>query len=480
MTGDPAKEYFSDGMAEELIHTLARLPGLRVPSRTSSFAYKGRNVDLRQIASDLRVGAVLEGSVRSAGERIRITAQLIDAESGYHLWSQSYDRRFDDLFELQDDLTREIVRTLRASFTTDLSSTLAHTPPTHDLEAYHLYLQAVAMFSATQFGRATELVQQALARDPQFARALALRASLRAQAFALDLVLPGTLADAQREIGQAMALAPDDHTPYSALGVLCTAQGKWIEAEEAFRNAHARNTTHDPTVLSAAATYLTQSVGGIERSLSQFLELHRLAPAWLVNLLSVAAAYHFLGRHGEAHRFMDLAIQLGMSKTVLFVPDVLAMVAMHDGRHEEAADLMVNALTPMLRDAGGVEAVQSAFTALARRDGYRTAIEKLNRLRARVRLEELTLLGKRRFVLWYTLLGAPTEAFDVANETLDALGRHGTIGTAWGFMWMREMLPFRQDARFQTLCERLKLFDYWKKFGPPDNCELRDGKLICN
>jgi TolB-like protein len=104
LTGDPGKEYFSDGMAEELIHTLARIPGLRVPARTSSFAYKGRNTDVRQIARDLQVGAVLEGNVRSADERIRVTAQLIDAESGYHLWSQNYDRKFEDIFELQDAL----------------------------------------------------------------------------------------------------------------------------------------------------------------------------------------------------------------------------------------------------------------------------------------------------------------------------------------------------------------------------------------
>src|SRR5262249_28912916 len=87
LTGDPGKDYFSDGLAEELIHILARVPGLKVPSRTSAFSYKGRNVDVRQIARDLEVGAVLEGSVRSAGERIRVTAQLIDGATGYHRWS---------------------------------------------------------------------------------------------------------------------------------------------------------------------------------------------------------------------------------------------------------------------------------------------------------------------------------------------------------------------------------------------------------
>src|SRR5262245_60821523 len=109
LTGDASKDFLGEGLAEELIHTLARLPDLRVPARTSSFASKGRNTDLRRIAQELEVGTVLEGSVRAAGERIRITAQLIDGESGYHLWSQHYDRRFEDLFELQDELASAII-----------------------------------------------------------------------------------------------------------------------------------------------------------------------------------------------------------------------------------------------------------------------------------------------------------------------------------------------------------------------------------
>jgi TolB-like protein len=480
LTGDPGKEYFSDGMAEELIYALARVPGLHVPSRTSSFAYKGRNVDLRQIATDLRVGAVLEGSVRSAGERIRVTAQLIDADSGYHIWAQNYDRKFEDLFELQDELAREIVRAMRASLSGDAKSALAQAPPTHDLEAYHLHLQAVAMFSTAQIERAYELVQRAVARDPQFARALAFRASLRAQAFVVDLVLPGTMADAQLEIGAALALAPEDYASFAALGVLCAAQGRWVEAQDAFRNAVARDTTNDPLLLSQLATYVTQSVGRIEQSLNQLLEVHRLAPAWIVNLLATVAAYGFLGRYGEASPFLELVIRLGVSKSFFYVPDALSSAAVHEQRYDEAASLMVGALTPALRQAGGVEAVESVFAALAKRDGYKTAIQNLNRLRAQVGSTNLTQLGKRRLMLWYTLLGAPTEAFEVANEALDAFGRHGTVGVAWGFIWRRELLPFRQDPRFQDFARRLRLFDYWNKFGPPDNCELRDGKLICH
>jgi TolB-like protein len=115
LTGDPGKDYFGDGMAEELINALAKVPGLKVASRTSSFAYKGRNADIRQIARDLDVATVLEGSVRSAGDRVRITTQLINAESGYHVWSETYDYDFKDIFTLQDDLAGKTVAAFRRS-----------------------------------------------------------------------------------------------------------------------------------------------------------------------------------------------------------------------------------------------------------------------------------------------------------------------------------------------------------------------------
>ena len=123
-------------MAEELINTLAGVPGLKVPARTSSFAYKDRNMDVREIARDLGVGAVLEGSVRSAGERIRVTAQLVDGNTGYHLWSQSYDRKFTDLFKLQEELSTAIVQALKVHMHVELPTTVSQAPPTQDPEAY--------------------------------------------------------------------------------------------------------------------------------------------------------------------------------------------------------------------------------------------------------------------------------------------------------------------------------------------------------
>ena len=478
LTGDPGKEYFSDGMAEELIHTLARLPGLRVASRTSSFAYKGRQVDLRQIARDLGVETVLEGSVRSAGERIRVVAQLVNASSGFHVWSHSWDRQFEDLFKVQDELAREIVRALRINLSRDAQIALTRPPPTQDIEAYNLYMQGYALSWLGDLRGAHELLQQAIARDPQFGRARAMRASLRAGAIAMDVQLAGTLADAEQEIIEAQALDPGDFELDESLGFLYAAQGRWIEAEERFQEALAHNPTH-PAVRMSAAVSLTESVGHLQRSLDLALEGVRLAPAWAASLLTLAMAYVFVGRHEEARRSIDRATQLGHPANVPGFREVLADLARHSGRYDEAASIMIDALTPALRDSGGAEVVKSVFGALANRDSRGIAIEKLTRLRAEVSAEGVTEISRRLFVLWYTLLGAPAEAFEIANGSLDIFAQQGAIGMYWGFLWMPEMLPFRQDPRFQEFVRRLKLFDYWKQYGPPDNCELRDGKLNC-
>jgi hypothetical protein len=114
------------------------------------------------------------------------------------------------------------------------------------------------------------------------------------------------------------------------------------------------------------------------------------------------------------------------------------------------------------------------------RAGVAAQIEALDALRARLTPAEMTQFMKRRFIVWYTLLGALDQAFELLNESLDHFAQSGTIGAAWGFLWMREMLPFRQHPTFQSTCHRMGLFEYWNKYGPPDNCELRDGELICH
>jgi TolB-like protein len=160
LTGDASKDYLGDGMAEELINTLTKVHGLTVPARTSSFAYKGRNINIRDIAKDLQVGTIVEGSVREAGQRIRITAQLINAQDGLHLWSETYDEQLTDLFKLQDKLAREIALALQPKLG-GVGWAVTRAPPTQDVEAYLLYSQAVSLvdrITPPNISRALELL----------------------------------------------------------------------------------------------------------------------------------------------------------------------------------------------------------------------------------------------------------------------------------------------------------------------------------
>jgi adenylate cyclase len=174
MSGDPEQEYFADGMVEEIITALSRIRWLFVIARNSSFTYKGQPVDVKQVGRELGVRYVLEGAVRKAGQRVRITGQLLDAVTGAHLWADRFDGSLEDVFEIQDKVAVSVAGiiepTLQAAETTRSANR-----PTSDLTAYDLYLRAYAMVlsSTRQTSEALHLLEQAIARDPRFGPALA-------------------------------------------------------------------------------------------------------------------------------------------------------------------------------------------------------------------------------------------------------------------------------------------------------------------
>ncbi len=171
MTSDPENEYFSDGVTEEIINALTRIEGLQVTARTSSFAFKGKNVDIREIGHQLGVETVLEGSVRKAGHRVRITAQLINVKDGYHLWSENYDRDLEDIFALQDEISLKIAGKFRKSSQLAIIPHLSKTP-THNIDAYQLYLKGryhSNKWTEEDFRIAIRLYQEAIDLAPDFA-----------------------------------------------------------------------------------------------------------------------------------------------------------------------------------------------------------------------------------------------------------------------------------------------------------------------
>jgi serine/threonine-protein kinase len=243
MGGDRENEYFSDGLAEEIINLLAQIPGLKVTARTSAFAFRGKEQDIRKIAGALGVATILEGSVRRSGNRIRVTAQLINAGDGYHLWSQRYDREMADLFDLQDEIAQAIASTLQVKLSGAPAPFQHHKP---NLPAYEALLQArhhLGSFRPELLPRIKECFEQAIALDPKFALAhceyggyfgaMALVGTLPAN-YALPRMR--SLAEAALELDPCL---PEGH---AMLGyVAACLEHDWKEAEKRFHVAMARD-----------------------------------------------------------------------------------------------------------------------------------------------------------------------------------------------------------------------------------------------
>ena len=210
MSGDPENEYFSDGISEEIISALGRLPRLRVAARTSAFSFKGKNVDLRSVGEQLNVATVLEGSVRRAGGRIRITVQLINVADGYHLWSERYDRELTDIFAIQDEIATAIAEKLKVTLGVGSERQLVRAR-TASVEAYDLYLRGHAFVRQRGLAllRATESFEQAIALDPGFALAHAELAEALVLMSLYGIVFPADIRDQVREAtSRALELEP--------------------------------------------------------------------------------------------------------------------------------------------------------------------------------------------------------------------------------------------------------------------------------
>jgi serine/threonine protein kinase/Flp pilus assembly protein TadD len=238
LSADKENEYFSDGLAEDIIDALAQVPGLQVMARTSAFAFRGKEQDVREIGARLNVEHILEGSVRKAGNRIRVTAQLVKASDGYHLWSQRFDREMTDVFAIQDEISQAIVEKLRLRLAADRPLVKRHT---ENVEAYNLYLKArYQLFRLTPEGlaKSKEYYEQAVALDPDYALAwqgLAGFSSLLATAG----IVPPKAANAQADEAIRKALELDDQLAeaHAMMGALRACEFDWKGAEREFSRA---------------------------------------------------------------------------------------------------------------------------------------------------------------------------------------------------------------------------------------------------
>ena len=257
MSGDKEQEYFSDGLSEELIDMLTKVPDLRVPARTSSFYFKGKSEDIGTIAQRLHVANVLEGSVRKSGNALRVTAQLIRADNGYHLWSETYDRELKDVFKVQDDIAGAVVTALKVHLLPTQSAAPA-APRTENTEAYNLYLQGRESFNrgdAEGYQRAVTALSAATALDPHYAAAYA--ALALAQYWRGDLTSDeADYKSALESASKAVALAPELGVGYAARGFVRAAYSFDFAGAMADLDEAVALSPHDAEVLHRSAVVL--------------------------------------------------------------------------------------------------------------------------------------------------------------------------------------------------------------------------------
>ena len=336
MSADPEQEYFCEGLAEELIDALARLDGLRVVARTSAFQLRGKGHDLRQIGEKLKVKTVLEGSVRKAGNRLRINAQLINAEDGYHLWSERYDREMDDVFAVQDEIARSVVEKLKVKLLGAVEATLV-TRPTRNLEAYHLYLRGRHHFlklTADAFVKSQECFAQAVSEEPAYAQAHAGIAMVYAVSAVLDSVAPqGVMRKAREAALHALDLDETVAGAHAALGlVLNYHDWDWPGAEREYRRALELNP--GDTLARDYHAMLLGCEGRADAAIAEARQAVALDPLDLFSNYALALVLVCARRFDAATKQSHLTIELSPSFYLPYCS--LAWAAGATGQYREA------------------------------------------------------------------------------------------------------------------------------------------------
>jgi len=441
LSADPENEYFADGMTEEIISALVKVEGLQVASRTSSFAFKGKVLDVREIGEKLGVGTVLEGSVRKAGNRIRVTAQLINVDNGYHLWSETYDRRLEDVFAIQDEISRAIVEALKGQL---VPATALVVPVTENLEAYTLYLKGQffrSKFTESDLHKAQELYAQALEQDPRYAKAYAGIADSWMN-LADDWLPPTEAYPKAREAAErAVELDPSLAEARTALGkILGWYEWDFVGAERELRRALAEQANYADahfglgSVLPAMARS-AEAVAAMRQALA-LDPLSALYSRWLARMLI------FNGEYDEAIALTQRTLELdrGYSRAYLDMGNAYlaqgkadkALAAYRQGQIIEGSVISFNASSAR------------ALAALGKQDEVQRTLVELEELsRKRYIRSEVIAAG-------HAALGDLDRAFEWLDRAFDARSA-GLIYVAVEPAYE----PLRGDPRFARLAEQV-------------------------
>ncbi len=346
------QEYFSDGLSEELIDMLTKIPDLRVPARTSSFYFKGKQATIADIAKALGVSHVLEGSVRKSGNTLRVTAQLIRADNGYHVWSETYDRKLDDIFQIQDEIAKSVVNGLKVSV---LGGTIPRATPTDNSDAYLLYLQAKEIHyrgnSLDSSRKAIDYLHEALRLDPEFSQGWVTLATFLAADYNLFDVTPHDEARAliYSALDHARKLEPSLLPIHVVLGrVLYEVDWSWQAADAELKQAIELEPGNSEA--HRLAGYLATTYGRFDEAIEQSEKAIELDPLQPWNYIGRGYAAYRSGRLAQAEANFRTALDLAPGSGKFHC--LLGAVLIARGQHESALAEMKNESNPRFRHVG--------------------------------------------------------------------------------------------------------------------------------
>jgi adenylate cyclase len=299
MSGDVENEYFSDGISEEILNLMVKLPQLRVASRTSSFMFKGKDVNISTVAEQLGVETVLEGSVRRAGDRVRITAQLIDVATDSHLWSETYDREFKDVFAIQDDIAQSITDALQMALTPKERRAIQNVA-TSNAGAYDYYLRGRSyMYTMTRsdYEHASRMFEQAIDLDAKYALAYAGLADAYAHMFRYADGSRENAEKAREASEKAVSLDPDSSEARASRGMAMFINEDYAEAEREFEKAIELNPNLFEAYYYFGLAYSSQ--GKFEEAVDMYVKAMEVNPADYQSPIFLAQAYASLGRRHD-------------------------------------------------------------------------------------------------------------------------------------------------------------------------------------
>ena len=461
------QEYFSDGMSEEILNALAQVKDLKVAGRTSSFSFKGKNEDLRVIGKMLAVAHVLEGSVRKQGDKVRITAQLIQTSDDTHLWSQTYDGDLSDVFALQERVARAITDQLQVVLQGGQNSRLVAVA-TANPEAYLLYLRATEVFNRREgphFPDAVAWLKEAIRLDPKYARAHARLAGLYAVASTYSaLDFDEAQVGSEREARIAIELDPMLAEGYAVLGLCYSNRRDWLAARAPQERAVALDAA-DPNARFWLAT--TQLITGYHAmsnaSLDQALAIDPLLPT---ALRWRGVAYRDAGDLEMARRLLQQSVDAGQFASY----GSLGLIAHDEGRDAQAIDYFTRGVLPFFGDfpadasrtlGQGVFGDAAAHAkAIAMIDAY--LVTKPN-----------PVSGAAPWAL--LMLGEPVRALAAMQDAVTT-----TDALFFTQLWSPEGRAARRLPQFAEFARKVHLAEYWDKFGPPDDCRRASaGDYVC-